>query len=158
MITNNTLLHVSTFKMSSSGSSFCLAKITYRFSGVSKIKLLKYIYILINDCTIISNTIITNNTLLHVSTFKMSSSGSSFCLVKITYRFSASQRRREISRNLFYFVQSSIKFWNFVFKLLSIVLSVFKITRLSPRGRANNDILHSSLTIGLLSFLEYIQI
>ena len=36
------LLHVSTFKMSSSGSPLCLAKITYRFSGLSKIKLLKY--------------------------------------------------------------------------------------------------------------------
>ena len=35
------------------------------------------IYNLTNDCTIISNTIITNNMLLHVSTFKMSSSGSS---------------------------------------------------------------------------------
>ena len=46
------------------------------------------IYSLTNDCTIISNTIITNNTLLHVSTFKMSSSGSSLCLAKITYRFS----------------------------------------------------------------------
>ena len=39
---NNTLLHVSTFKMSSSGSPLCLAKITYRFSGLNKIKLLKY--------------------------------------------------------------------------------------------------------------------
>ena len=36
------LLHVSTFKMLSSGSSLCLAKIMYRFSGLSKIKLLKY--------------------------------------------------------------------------------------------------------------------
>ena len=36
------LLHVSTFKMSSSGSSLCLAKITYRFYGLSKIKLLKH--------------------------------------------------------------------------------------------------------------------
>jgi hypothetical protein len=33
------LLHVSTFKMSSSGSSLCLAKITYRFYGFSKIKI-----------------------------------------------------------------------------------------------------------------------
>ena len=41
-----------------------------------------------NDCTVISNTIITNNMHLHVSTFKMSSSGSSFCLAKVTYRFS----------------------------------------------------------------------
>ena len=38
------LLHVSTFKMSSSGSSLCLAKFTYRFSGLSKIKFLKYQY------------------------------------------------------------------------------------------------------------------
>ena len=44
--------------------------------------------ILTNDCTIISNRIITNNMLLHVSTFEMSSSGSSSCLVKITYKFS----------------------------------------------------------------------
>ena len=46
-----------------------------------------FIYNLINDCTVISNTIITNNMLLHVSTFKMSSSGSSLCLAKTTYRF-----------------------------------------------------------------------
>ena len=39
---NNMLLHVSTFKMSSSGNSLCLAKITYRFSGLSKIRLLNY--------------------------------------------------------------------------------------------------------------------
>ena len=39
---NKLLLHVSTFEMSSSGSSLCLAKITYRFSDFSKIKLLKY--------------------------------------------------------------------------------------------------------------------
>ena len=45
------------------------------------------IYNLANDCTIMSNTTITNNMLLHVSTFKMSSSGSSLCLAKITYRF-----------------------------------------------------------------------
>ena len=36
------LLHISTFKMSSLGSSLRLAKITYRFSGLGKIKLLKY--------------------------------------------------------------------------------------------------------------------
>ena len=46
------------------------------------------IYNLTNDCTIISNTIITNNMLLHVSTFKMSSSGSALCLAKITYKIS----------------------------------------------------------------------
>ena len=46
------------------------------------------IYRLNNDCTVISNTIITSSMLLHVSTFKMSSSGSSLCLAKITYRFS----------------------------------------------------------------------
>ena len=45
------------------------------------------IYSLTNDYTIISNTIITNNMLLHVSTFKMSSSMSSLHLAKITYRF-----------------------------------------------------------------------
>ena len=45
------------------------------------------IYNLTNDCTIISNTVITNNMLLHVSTFKISSSGSSLCLAKITHRF-----------------------------------------------------------------------
>ena len=44
-------------------------------------------YNLTNDCTIISNITITNNMLLHVSTFKMSSSGSSLCLAKITYRY-----------------------------------------------------------------------
>ena len=42
MFTNNMLLHVSTFKMSSSGSSLCFAKIAYGFSGLSKRKLLKY--------------------------------------------------------------------------------------------------------------------
>ena len=36
------LLHVSEFKMSSSGSSLCFAKITHRFFGLSKRKLLKY--------------------------------------------------------------------------------------------------------------------
>ena len=46
-----------------------------------------FIYNLTNDFTIISNTIITNNMLLHVSTFKMSSSGSSLRLTKITYRY-----------------------------------------------------------------------
>ena len=46
-----------------------------------------FIYNLTNDCTVISNTIITNNMLLHVSTFKMSSSGSSLCLTKITYKY-----------------------------------------------------------------------
>ena len=48
---------------------------------------LKFIYNLTSDCTNNSNTIITNNMLLHVSTFKVSSSGSSLCLAKITYRF-----------------------------------------------------------------------
>ena len=38
----NMLLHVSTFKISSSGNSLCLAKIKYRFLGTGKIKLLKY--------------------------------------------------------------------------------------------------------------------
>ena len=42
IITNNMLIHVSTLKMSSSGRSLCLAKITYRFFGLGKIKLLKY--------------------------------------------------------------------------------------------------------------------
>jgi hypothetical protein len=45
------------------------------------------IYNLTNDYTIISNTIITNDMLLHDSTFQMSSSGSLLCLTKITYRF-----------------------------------------------------------------------
>ena len=47
------LLHVSTFKMSSSGSLLCLAKITYRFSGLSKIKLLKYKMINFNKTLIV---------------------------------------------------------------------------------------------------------
>ena len=47
------LLHVSTFKMSSSGSSLCLAKITYGFSGLSKIKLLKYKMINFNKMLIV---------------------------------------------------------------------------------------------------------
>ena len=42
IITKNMLLHVSTFKMSSSGSYLFLAKITYRIFGLSKIKLLKF--------------------------------------------------------------------------------------------------------------------
>ena len=36
------LLHVSTFKMSSSGNSLCFAKVTYRYHSLGKIKLLKY--------------------------------------------------------------------------------------------------------------------
>ena len=47
------LLHVSTFKMSSSGSSLCLAKITYRFSGLGKIKLLKYKMINFNKMLVV---------------------------------------------------------------------------------------------------------
>ena len=54
IITNNILLHISTFKMSSSGSSLCLAKITYRFSGLSKIKLLIYKMINFNKTLIYS--------------------------------------------------------------------------------------------------------
>ena len=46
-------LHVSTFKMSSSGSSLCLTKITYRFSGLSKINLLKYKTIKFNKMLIV---------------------------------------------------------------------------------------------------------
>ena len=46
-----------------------------------------FVYNLTNDCTIISNTIITNNMLLHVSTFKLSSSESSLYLTKITYGY-----------------------------------------------------------------------
>ena len=57
VITNNMLLHVSTFKMSSSGSSLCLAKITYRFSGLSKIKLLKYKMINFNKTLIVQRNI-----------------------------------------------------------------------------------------------------
>ena len=47
------LLHVSTFKMSSSGSSLCLAKITYRFFGLGKIKLLKHKTISLNKMLIV---------------------------------------------------------------------------------------------------------
>ena len=47
------LVHVSTFKMSSSGSSLCLAKTTYRFSGLSKIKLLIYKMIKFNKMLIV---------------------------------------------------------------------------------------------------------
>ena len=43
------LLHDSTFKMSSSGNSLCLAKITYRFLGLCEVKLLKYKLININN-------------------------------------------------------------------------------------------------------------
>ena len=52
---NNMLLRVSTFKMSSSGSSLCLAKITYRFLGIGKIKLLKYKLINFNKMSIVHN-------------------------------------------------------------------------------------------------------
>ena len=48
-ITNNMLLHVSTFKMPSSGSPLCLTKITYRFLGLGKIKLLKFIILYFNN-------------------------------------------------------------------------------------------------------------
>ena len=47
------LLHVSTFKMSSSGSSLCLTKITYRYLGLGKIKLLKYKMINFNKMLIV---------------------------------------------------------------------------------------------------------
>ena len=47
------LLHVSTFKMSSSGSSLCLTKMTYRFLGLGKIKLLKYKMINFNKILIV---------------------------------------------------------------------------------------------------------
>ena len=50
---NNILLHVSTFKMSYPGSSLYLAKITYRFSGLSKIKLLEYKMMNINKMLIV---------------------------------------------------------------------------------------------------------
>ena len=53
IIMNKMVLHVSTFKMSSSGSSLCLAKITYRFSGINKIKLLKYKMINFNKMLIV---------------------------------------------------------------------------------------------------------
>ena len=46
-------LHMSTFKMSSSGSSLCLAKIIYRFYGPSKMKLLKYKMINVNKMFIV---------------------------------------------------------------------------------------------------------
>ena len=51
------------------------------YVALDGLETVEFIYNLTNDCTIISNTIITNNMLLHVSTFKMS------CLAKITYRF-----------------------------------------------------------------------
>ena len=47
------LLHVSTFKMSSSGSSLCLTKITCRYLGLGKIKLLKYKVINFNKMLIV---------------------------------------------------------------------------------------------------------
>ena len=56
-----------------------------------------FIYNSTNDCTITSNTIITNNVLLHVSTFKMSSSGSSLCLAKITHTFSGVSKIKRLS-------------------------------------------------------------
>ena len=47
------LLHVSTFKVSSSGSSLCLTKITYRIYALSKIKLSKYKMINFNKMLIV---------------------------------------------------------------------------------------------------------
>ena len=60
-----------------------MANISYSsaFKAINEYTLL--IYNLTNDCTIISNTIITNNMLLHVSTFKMSFSGSHCALLKL---------------------------------------------------------------------------
>ena len=55
IITNNRLVHVSTFKMSSSGSTLCLAKIKYRFFGLSKIKLLNYKMINFNKMLIVQH-------------------------------------------------------------------------------------------------------
>ena len=60
---------------------------------VTKSSSVFFICSLTNDCTIISNTIITNNMLQHISTFKMSSSGSSLCLLlrcKSTFYWSLS--------------------------------------------------------------------
>ena len=57
------------------------------YDFITKGQVLVIIYNLTNVCTIISNTTITNNMLLYVSTFKMSSSGSSLCLAEITYRY-----------------------------------------------------------------------
>ena len=51
------LLHVLTLKMSSSGNLLCLAKITYRFSGLSKMKLLKYKMINFNIMLIVPRNI-----------------------------------------------------------------------------------------------------
>ena len=82
---------------------------------------LHFIYNLTNDCTIISNTIITNNMLLHVSTFKMSSSGSSLCLTKISYRFSGLSKiklKYKINFNKMLIVQldkTFIKIYHFIF-------------------------------------------
>ena len=52
------LLHVSTFKVSSSGILLCLAKITYRFSGISKITL-KYKMINCNKMLIVLTYLLT---------------------------------------------------------------------------------------------------
>ena len=50
---SNMLLHVSTFKMSSSGSSLCFAEITYRFFWFYKIKLFKNKIINYNNWTLL---------------------------------------------------------------------------------------------------------
>ena len=54
------LLHVSTFKISFSGSSLCLVEITYRFSGLSKIGLLKYNMINFNKMLIVQRNTLYN--------------------------------------------------------------------------------------------------
>ena len=63
---NNMLLHVSTFKMWSSGSSLCLAKITYRFLGLGKIKLLKYKLINFNNVILARHNELPDEDILNV--------------------------------------------------------------------------------------------
>ena len=93
-----------------------------------------------NDWTNISNTIIKNNMLLHVSTFKMSSSGSSLCLTKITYRFlglDTGQARPQHQQSLHYAKILSRCKINILLKFIILYFKNFVL----PRPRNLNVIL-----------------
>ena len=73
-------------------------------------RVLCIIYNLTNDWTIISNTIITNSMLLHVSTFKMSSSGSSLRLALLAYT---------ATTQTFYYAVQSTFYWSLSIYILT---------------------------------------
>ena len=115
-----------------------------------------FIYNLTNDCT---NTIFTNNMLLHVSTFKMSLSGSSLRLTKITYRYIGLDKIRfwkykMINFNKMLILQRDKRFalWLYTQALLMLWLCLLGVDTgqdlvapiVSPQYATNNFIWNSS--------------